>query len=290
MASKLFVSGASGQLGQRVMHHLLNTLKIDASRIVAGTRNPVNVQELTRKGVEVRAVDFNEPEGLENAFYDVDRLLIISTGDAGDRAIGHINAIKAAEAAGVQHVVYTSIPNPSDATLHIVRDHAATEKALADSHIEGFTILRNNWYFENLLFTVPDMLKTGNWYTAAGEGGIAWISRDDLALAAATALANDKNEKLTLTLSGTKTYTSAQLAELLQSRFNKPINVVNVSVEDVKNGMQQAGLPADVASLLSSADAHIAAGRLEGDANDFKNLTGKTPQNLTDWLKQQTFN
>ena len=289
MASKLFVSGASGQLGQRVMHHLLNTLKIEPSRIVAGTRNPVNVQQLTRKGVEVRAVDFNEPDDLENAFFDVDRLLIISTGDAGDRATGHIQAIKAAESAGVAHVVYTSIPNPVDTTLHIVRDHAATEKALAESSLEGYTVLRNNWYFENLLFTVPDMLKTGAWYTASGEGGIAWISRDDLALAAATALSNDNYDKLTLTLSGTKNYTAAQLAELLQSCFNKPINIVNVAVDDVKDSMQKAGLPADVASLLSSADAHIAAGRLEGDATEFKNLTGKTPLDLTDWLKKQTF-
>lgn len=290
MTSKLFVSGAAGHLGQRVIYHLLNTLKIEPSRIIAGTRNPVNVQELTRKGVEVRAVDFNEPEGLANAFYDVDRLLIISTGDAGDRSVGHINAVKAAEKAGVEHVVYTSIPNPVDATLHIVRDHAATEKALAESKIPSWTVLRNNWYFENLLFTVPDMLKTGSWYTAAGEGGIAWISRDDLALAAATVLAGASQEKLTLTLSGTKNYTAAQLAELLAARYNKTINVVNVSVNDVKEGMQAAGLPADVASLLSSADAHIAAGNLQGSPADFKKLTGKTPQDLTDWLKQQTFN
>ena len=33
------ITGASGAFGQRVLHHLLNTLGVPAERIVAGTRD-----------------------------------------------------------------------------------------------------------------------------------------------------------------------------------------------------------------------------------------------------------
>ena len=40
MSQTLLVTGAAGQLGQRVLAHLVDTLKIAPSQIVAATRDP----------------------------------------------------------------------------------------------------------------------------------------------------------------------------------------------------------------------------------------------------------
>ena len=58
--TKLLVTGASGHFGQRVLHHLLNTLKVPASRIVATSRKPDALSSWAAQGVTVRAGDFED--------------------------------------------------------------------------------------------------------------------------------------------------------------------------------------------------------------------------------------
>src|SRR5262245_2164958 len=148
------VTGASGQFGQRVLHHLLHTLGVPASRIVAATRQPAKLAAAASRGVHVRALDFDDSASFGPAFDDVERVLLIST-DAldrpGRRFEQHRRAIDGLAQAGVQHVVYTSMPEPEGSPLLIAPDHAGSEQALAASTLPSFTVLRNHWYFENLL-------------------------------------------------------------------------------------------------------------------------------------------
>lgn len=124
----------SRHLGQRVIHHLLETLKVAPQRLIATTRKPETLKDLAAKGVTVRAADLDDTASLRSAFAGAERLLLINT-DAldrpGRRLAQHQAAIAAAEQAGVAHVVYTSVPLPENSPLMIAPDHAGTEQALA---------------------------------------------------------------------------------------------------------------------------------------------------------------
>lgn len=289
-ANTLIVTGAGGQLGQRVLAHLLDTLHIPADRIVATTRKPEALSAWAARGVEVRAADFEDPASLAAAFRGGERLLLIST-DAldrpGRRLAQHRAAIHAAEAAGIRHVVYTSMPKPEDSPLLLAPDHLGSEQALADSGLPGWTVLRNHWYFENLFMNVPQALASGQWYSAAGDGGIAHIARDDLARAAATALAGDGGDtgkRTTLTLSGAQARTTADIAAAVARATGKPLQVVPVPVEALVQGMIGAGLPEPLARLFASFDTNTAAGRIAEVTGDYKALTGVDPQPFEQWL------
>src|SRR3546814_6530662 len=121
----------------------------------------------------------------------MDRVLIVSTDELaapGRRFAQHRNAVEAAVKAGVKHVIYTSMPNPDRSLVSFAPDHLGTEEAIKASGLP-YTILRNAWYFDNYLASMPHNLETGNWYTAMGAGRISNTPRDDCALAAATVLA-----------------------------------------------------------------------------------------------------
>lgn len=283
-SSKLLVTGAGGNLGKLVVGHLLDTLKIAPDRIIATTRHPAQLGDFAARGVDVRAADFSKPETLPAAFAGADRLLLISTASVGTRLPEHKAAIDAAVAAGVQHVLYTSIPNPVSPELLIVHDHAETEKLLASSALKGWTALRNNWYFENLNHTIPQLLQTGQWFSASNGGRIAYISRSDLALAAAAALANGGDGKQAYTLGGETAYTIAELADIVGRTFGKTITEVPLTREQLEAGMVGAGLPEGFAKVLGSAEVHIANGRLGDVTGDVKALTGTTPQTFESWL------
>lgn len=284
---KLLVTGAAGHLGQRVVHHLLNTLGVPAQRLVVTTRQPGKLANLAALGVEVRAADFDDANPLAKAFQGVERLLVIST-DAldvpGRRLEQHRNAIRAAETAGIHHVVYTSVPLPHGSPLLIAPDHVGTEDALAASALPGWTVLRNHWYFENLFMTLPNVLSTGKWYSAAGDGRVAHIARDDLGLAAATALLHSAG-KTALTLSGAKAYSTAEIAALVAKVLDQPIEVIPVPLEGLVQGMVGAGLPEPLARVFASFDTNTAAGRVAEVTGDFERLTGKQPQAFEAWLE-----
>ncbi len=281
------VTGASGHLGQAVINHLLTTYKVPADKIIAATRDVAKLSALAAKGVHVRDANFDDETHLTKAFTGATRLLLISTSamEPGQRAKQHANAVNAAAKAGVGHVIYTSMPNPIGNAVLFAPDHEGTEKALADSKLGGWTVLRNNWYFENLFFSMPQALASGTQYSASAQGKTAFIARDDLARAAAATLASDKGGKATYTLSGTKEYTIDEIAKLVSAATGKPLNVVHVPVEGLIQGMIGAGLPEGMARMFASFDDATAKGSLSGTSVDYKAIVGSEPQALEPWLK-----
>jgi NAD(P)H dehydrogenase (quinone) len=286
MSETILVTGAAGQLGQRVIHHLIETFKVPAASLIAATRNPAKLADLAARGVRTRKVDFDDPAGLEAAFAGVDRLLVISTdalGTPGKRLAQHKAAVAAAAKAGVGHVAYTSMPAPDDSLVTFAPDHLGTEEAIKASGV-SYTIIRDAWYHDNYLMGMPHNLQGGKWFTAAGEGRISTISRDDCALAIAAALASGTTDSATYTLTGRQSLTPREIAAIFAETTGRPLEVVPVSDEQLGQGLRGAGLPDFVADMLVSADANVRAGKFDIVTGDFTTLTGKEPQTLKDFV------
>lgn len=285
---RLLVTGAAGQLGLSVLKHLLDTLSINAYRLIATTRTPDALSAVATSGVEVRRADFEDVGTLDKAFAGADRLLLIST-DAldrpGRRLAQQLAAVRAAEQVGVQHVVYTSMPNPDRATVLVAPDHALTEAALKASNLPAWTVLRNHWYFENLYMTLPAIHRNnGQWFHAAGHGRLANISREDLALAAALVLAGEGQGKHVFTLSGEESLTTAEQARLISLALNRNIIPVPLPEQALLQGMLSFGVPEPLARIFASFDANTAAGFAGEVSLDYRRITGKAPQPFASWL------
>ena len=79
------VTGATGQLGRLVIEELLKTTP--AETLVALARDPAKADDLTAQGVQVRQADYTQPETLATALEDIDKLLLISSSEVGQRAV-----------------------------------------------------------------------------------------------------------------------------------------------------------------------------------------------------------
>ncbi len=287
MSHTILVTGAAGHLGRAVVDHLLDTQKVDPARIVAASRDPAKLADLAARGVAIRKGDFDDAASLESAFAGIDRLLIVST-DAlavpGQRLTQHKTAIAAAVKAGVKHLFYTSMPKPDDSLVSFAPDHLGTEEAVKASGL-AYTILRDAWYHDNLLHSLPHNLSTGTWYSASGDGRIATIARDDCARAIAAALASPTTPgDATYTLTGPAAITTDEIAAIAAEVAGKPLKVVRVSDEQLAAGLKGAGIPDFFATVLVSADANTRTGRFDIVTDDFEKLTGDKPQSLKDFL------
>ena len=158
------VTGANGQLGSTIVR----LLKEKGAPVVALARTPEKAAGL---GVPVREADYDRPETLGPALAGVDTLMLVSGSVLGQRLRQHRNLIEAAKAAGVGWIVYTSLLRADTSPISLAPEHVGTEQALAASGIP-YTLLRNGWYLENYLASIPGALAGGALLGAAGEARI----------------------------------------------------------------------------------------------------------------------
>ncbi len=180
------VTGASGHLGRLVIAELL-ARGVPASDVVAVVRTRAKAADLADRGVGVREADYSRPQTLGAALAGVQRLLLVSSSVAGQRAAHHASVIQAAKTAGASRVVYTSMLNADDTTSPLAGEHQDTERTLREAGVP-FTLLRNGWYTENYTDQIGQYLEAGEILGAAGHGRISAATRQDYAAAAATAL------------------------------------------------------------------------------------------------------
>ena len=286
MTQTLLVTGASGHFGRLVLDELLKSDTIEPGAIVAATRDVSKLADYAARGVQVRAADFDDPGTLVAAFAGVDRLLLISTdamGVPGRRLAQHKAAVAAAQAAGVKHIVYTSLPEPEVSAVSFAPDHLGTEEAIAASGI-AHTILRNSWYMENLFMGLPHALETGKWFTAAGGGKIAYAARADEAAAAAHALAGEGQESAIHTIAGPEAVSVDEVAAMVREITGKPLEVVHVDEEQLAAGMKAGDVPDFMIPVIVSFDRAARQGHLGITSDALERLSGREPMHLKAFL------
>lgn len=268
----IVITGATGQLGRLVIQSLLN--KLPASQIVAAVRNPARAADLAALGVQVRKADYTDPALLEAAFQGAEKVLLISSSEIGQRAAQHRNVIDAAKKAGVSLVAYTSILHADRSPLGLAAEHAATEAYLRESGLPH-VLLRNGWYTENYLASVPPALQHGAFIGSAGEGRIASAARADYAEAAAVVLTTPGQSGKVYELAGDEAYTLAEFSAELSRQSGKAIPYVDLPENDYKAALIGAGLPEPIAGLLADSDSGAAKGGLFDDTRQLGTLIGR---------------
>ncbi len=276
------VTGASGQLGRQVVDLLLEA---NAGPLIATTRSVDKLADFAGRGVDVRAADFNDPASLGAAFSGAKRLLLISTDDLepGKRLAAHSAAIDAAVAAGVEHIVYTSLTNPvAESPISFSGDHRDTEAMLKASGI-NHTILRNNLYTDLMLMSAPQAIGMGKLFAATAEGTAGYVTRGDCARAAAAALMRETATK-TYDITGPELVSQGDLAKFLSDVSGSEIPYIPISVEDLRAAMVGNGLPEMMADVFSSFDVAIADGFFAVKTSAVEDLTGQAPTSVRTFL------
>lgn len=277
---KLLVTGASGHLGRLVLKALLRN---KATNIIATGRNVEKLAEFAKEGIEIRPADFNDPKTLVTAFRGADRLLLISTDAIGARIEQHKNAILAAKAAGVKHIIYTSWPKAETSKALVAEDHLQTEKLIKESGMT-YTILRNFNYSENIFFSIPTAIEMGTLYGTAGNGKVAYVTREDCANAAAGALLSNKHQNKILDITGPRAYDYDEVVKMVSEVTGKKVSYVNIPEEDLKNALLKSGLPELFAELFVTFDIAFRNGDTGTPSNAVLELSGIAPKDFKDFL------
>ncbi|MGN5634735.1 NAD(P)H-binding protein [Streptomyces sp. AC154] len=261
----ILVTGANGALGRLVAGELDGR-----DDVVLGTRTPRSTAE--------RRVDFDDPTSLD--LTGVDTLLLISAGYGEDDTViaRHDGAIRAAEEAGVRHIVYTSVSGDGD-HLTFSLAHRWTERHLRRS-TSAWTILRNGLYAE-FLADIAAPAPDGTIAAPLGAGRLAAVARADLAAVAAQVVADpERHAGRVYELVGERALGGAELAEAVGGSYEPG------SLGAARSAITEAGqaLSYQVPMLVGAYSA-IAGGFLDGTGiqdNALRTLLGREPRSALD--------
>ncbi len=277
------ITGAAGQLGRLTAQLVLD--RVPADEVVLVTRRPDAITDLAGAGASVRDGDFDAPDSLPAAFAGVERLLLISTDVLGNRVAQHTAAIDAAAAAGVGHVLYTSIVNAgSELPLVVSHEHGATEDAIRARGLR-WTALRNGIYAEFQVAGAARAAASGQLVHNNGDGATAYVSREDCAAAAAAVLTGDGHEDRAYDITGPERVTQADLAAMVSDLTGRPVEAVAIDDDQAVQNLTAVGLPADAARAYASFGTAVREGVLDVVSPHVQDLTGRRPRSLREVLE-----
>lgn len=277
---KIGVTGATGQLGRLVVEELKG--KGLSTNVVALVRSPQKAADL---GVEAREFDYNNPNQLVGALHGIDKLLLISGNEIGQRATQHANVIYAAKKAGVKWIVYTSLLHADTSTLSLAAEHFATENAIQSSGL-SYTILRNGWYTENYSGSIGGALAGGAFIGSAGNGKISSATRTDFAEAAVAVITGDVQHGKVYELAGDKSYTLSELAAEISKQTGKTIPYNNLPEVEYSKILKSFGLPEMFADAIASWDVSASNGDLFDESQQLSKLIGRSTTVLAETVKE----
>jgi NAD(P)H dehydrogenase (quinone) len=272
----IVVTGASGDLGRRVTADLLQ--RVPAGDLILVTRTPDALGEARAAGADVRHGDFEDEAGLRTAFRGGERLLLISSVVTGPRRVTqHRAAIAAAQAAGVRHVVYTSLVGVAeDNPAAVSADHLATEQALAASDLE-VTVLRHSWHADVVAGVLaPAAGRIGRWTINTGDGQVAPVAKQDAAAAAAAVLTTDGHAGRTYDITGPELVTVGRLAATTAELLGRPVEFDDVDDAAMLELLRAAGV--DRPEDLTSFGTAIREGWFAVRSDDVQRPSGRPAQ------------
>ncbi|KAJ5357004.1 hypothetical protein N7517_011613 [Penicillium concentricum] len=191
-----------------------------------------------------------------------------------------------AHSKGVNRFVLLSASNTEKGDPMMGEAHAHLD-SIADVQ---YVVLRPTWFMESHLEDphlswIKDENKI---YSATGQGKIPFISVDDIARVAYSALTNWRTGKAQEYLVlGPDLLSYGQVAEILSELLGRQIIHVSLDAQEmVKILVGVTGFPPEFASMLASMETAVAAGSEERHSQDVERVTGVVPQSFVNFARE----
>lgn len=273
------VTGASGTLGSEVIRQLESHVPFRAAYF-SNTR----AQAARARGINAVLIDYNRPESLRAAFQKCESLFLLGPNALNQTKL-ELNAVEAAKAAGVRHIVKQSVMGAGEEEYSLAKVHRPAEKAIESSGL-AWTFLRPNSFMQNAVTFMGNSIRTeGVFYSASGQARITHVDVRDIAAVAVTALTGKNHEGKVYTLSGPEPLTYDEMASELSGVLGRLISHISVSPSELKSAMLAEGMPEAIADRMVDLERYFREGHASHVTNDIQQVTGRDPIRFAQYVR-----
>lgn len=281
----ILITGATGHLGSVTIDFLLK--KTSADQIAALVRDENKASDLKEKGVDIRVGNYDDIASLDAAMQSVEKVLLISGGEADNALEQHRNVVDAAKKAGVKCIAYTSrnLKDRHALANELMKRHFQTEDCIKASGL-NYAIFRNALYMDTILQFVGGgkVFETGI-NLPAGQGRVAYALRSEMGEAIASVLAEDDCANRIYKFTGNQSYTFSDVAAALTDLAGKEVKYTPVEKSAFKAQMKERGVPEPAIEKVVGFVTDIKNGQEEEVSSELEILLRRKPSTLYEGLK-----
>ncbi|MED5620168.1 SDR family oxidoreductase [Ideonella sp. BN130291] len=278
MSHRILVTGATGHIGRELVR-VLQQRKADFAVLTSPSGRSV-------PGVLSVEGDFADAASLERVFRGFDTLFLLLPLVPNKLELAR-NAVQAAKAAGVKHIVRSSGAGADAASPVAIAQLQGRIDELVQGSGLGWTLLRPSFFMQNWVNYYADQLKAGAYHAPNGNGAIGMIDVRDIAESAAAVLADPAvHAGRIYTLTGPEALTNAQQVAALSEASGRPMRYVDVPEAAAQAAMQQMGMPPVVIDWFMSLHHVVKEGWAAGLTDDVAQLTGHPPRRFLDFAAE----
>jgi len=271
----ILITGATGMVGGELTQQLLAA----GQSVRVLTRDPQKAAALKGQA-EIVEGDLGKPETLQTAFNGIERMFLVTANTQQDA-----NALRAAKAAGIHHVVKLSTLEAVDsAMIEHVKWHREREELIRASGLD-WTFLRPTMFMSTALEWSRTIRDAGAIYFPGGEGKVPVVDPWDIAAVAAATLTGVGHEGQAYALTGPQALGFDEMADVFSRVLQKPVRYVNISDQAAGAEMRKAGLPEYVVEGLIGTFAAVRSGKLAFATDDVERVIGRPPRSFETWCK-----
>ncbi len=214
ICARLLLIGTTGNVGGATLRALLRQ-RLPGMEIVAASRQPARDRaQLWAPGTahaEVVAFDFVRPETVAPALRGITGLLLVRPPELSNVHRYLRPVVRAAAAAGVQHVVFLSLQG---AQYNPFAPHRRVEAYLKDSGMR-YSLLRPSFFMQNLSTTHRDDIRQRHQLLLpAGQARTSFVDAADVGAVAAQLLLAPPVRSAAYELTGRYALTYCKVAEV----------------------------------------------------------------------------
>ncbi len=274
----ILIIGGTGKIGSPLVQQL-EQKKIKAKLLL---RNKDKSSQIVSPGMTTVIGDVTSVESIQSAMKGIEKIfLLISAGIEEAKIKSSI--IDEAKKAGVKYMVMLSGAGANhNSAISQAHQHAKAEAQLKASGI-AYTILQPYFFMQNFFNQLGGFSQAGNIKSEAtlygnfNEGKIAMVDTRDIAAVAVKCLTESGHEGKTYVISGAEAISYSQAAQKLSAILGKKINYINISSEQLVQGMTSMGTPEWLSKDLALLGEDFAAGRFEQITNVVEEIAGTNP-------------
>ncbi len=237
------------------------------------------------RGIDAVIIDYNRPEMLRAAFQGCDKLFLLGPNALNQSELEQ-NAVEAAKAVGVQHIVKQSVLGADEEAFSLALVHRPVEKAIESSGLT-WTFLRPNSFMQNVVTYMGETIKAeAAFYSSSGEAKISHVDVRDIAAVAVKALTEPTHAGKAYTLTGPEALTYDELANELSKVLGRPISHISLPPSDLKQGMLAEGMPEEIVDRMLDLERYYREDQASHITNDIKQVTGQEPRRFADYVRE----
>ena len=270
----ILVTGVGGTIGSEV----LNQLQAKGAKVRAAIHDAKRRTEAVESGIDAVDMDFTDLKSVDKALQGIEKLFLV-TATLPKQAELEAGVARAAQAAGVRHIVKLSVIGAEEEEHIFAQWHHAAEKAIAALPLQlQHTFVRANSFMQNFANFFGATIKAQNaFYTPVPDARISHVDVRDIAAVATAALTSAGHDGKIYTVTGPAALTYRQTAKILSSVAGREIQAVPVSMADNRKGTLAAGIPEFYADALDSLNEYYGRGGGNVISDSVREVTGRAP-------------